>query len=256
MYASKKAGRNRSYWHDGREIHPVAEDSAAAHPAPAAALPRANPSSGAGSPCAVAPRSAQESPEALDYQYDRTAFLRHVRQRIAEWKRGGSAFCVLRIQVEQDEPVLDTPAREAGDQSLRLTVRILNAVVREMDLIGRYERGCFAVLLPCTTIEEGSIVAERVRQTIDRSDPFFDDHPMRFTLRVGLVEVAEGDDAVRLLQRAEVAMADQAGARTYGGDDRRNAPAQLPPQPQAADLPGVTFADGAGSSAGGEVHAG
>ena len=34
MYASKEAGRNRTYWHDGRAIHPVIEQSAANRPAP------------------------------------------------------------------------------------------------------------------------------------------------------------------------------------------------------------------------------
>ena len=52
----------------------------------------------------------------MGFQCDRTAFLWHVRQRIAEWKRGGSAFCVLLIQVEQDEHVLKTQSQKAHDE--------------------------------------------------------------------------------------------------------------------------------------------
>ena len=180
MYASKEAGRNRTYWHDGRAIHPVLEESAVNQPAPRS---RTTPSQQEvrTSPLplvSLAPASretvAQPSQESLDlvgFQCDRTAFLWHVRQRIAEWKRGGNTFCVLLVQVEQDEHIVETQSQEARDGVLRLTTRILNGAVREMDLIGRCDCGRFSVLLPRTTLHEGLLVAERVCQSIDLSDP-------------------------------------------------------------------------------------
>jgi PleD family two-component response regulator len=78
-----------------------------------------------------------------------------------------------------------------------------------MDLIARSDSGRFSLLLPRTTLQEWLIVAERVQQTIDLNDPPFDCNPVRFALRVGVAEVAEGDDPVRLLQRAEAAILPQ-----------------------------------------------
>ena len=75
-----------------------------------------------------------------------------------------------------------------------------------MDLIGRYDHDCFSFLLPRTTLHEGLIVAQRVSRSIDLSDPAPHRGPCQFTLRVGVAEVVEGDDVVRLLQRAEAAM--------------------------------------------------
>ncbi|MEI8372292.1 MAG: diguanylate cyclase [Planctomycetota bacterium] len=218
MYASKEAGRNRSSWHDGRAIHPVLEDSTIINSdgesAPQSqrvlsqkkvAMPTSPSSSFAhGSWKTVVPAS-QESPDLMGFQCDRTAFLWHVRQRIAEWKRGGSAFCVLVVQVEQDEQIVETQSQEAYDEVQRLTTRILHGAVREMDLIGRYNHSCFALLLPRTTLCEGLLVAERICQNSDVKDSSLMRGSDLFTLSVGVVEVAEGDDVTRILQRADAA---------------------------------------------------
>lgn len=101
---------------------------------------------------------------------------------------------------------METESQEAREDASRLVTRILNGAVREMDLIGRYDRECFSLLLPQTTRHEGCIVAQRLCESIDLSVPPFPDSPVPFTVRIGVAEVVEGDDVVRLLQRAEAAM--------------------------------------------------
>ena len=214
MYASKEAGRNRTYWHDGRAIHPVLDQSAMEQPAP---LPRARPSQQEAGTLPVPFSPAVESrtsmaqasppPSPFGSQCDRTTFLRDVRQRIAEWKRGGAAFCVLLLQVEGDEHGAETQSPKASDDALRLTTRILSGAVREMDSIGRYDRDCFSFLLPRATLQEGLVVAQRIAQSIDVGGQPSNRGAGQFTLRVGVAEVAEGDDEIRLLQRAEAAVA-------------------------------------------------
>ncbi len=215
MYASKEAGRNKTFWHDGRAVHPVLDDRAVTQPEPhiratslrhevgklqqsSRALPPASKEN--------AVLTSRGSPDLMGFQCDRTTFLWHVRQRIAEWKRGGAPFCVLLVQVEQDEQIAETLSQEADDNMYCLVSRFLNGAVREMDLIGRYDPSCFALLLPRTTRREGLLVAERICQSKDVNDPRFIRSSDFFNLCVGVVEVAEGDDVVRLLQRAEAAM--------------------------------------------------
>jgi len=121
---------------------------------------------------------------------------------------------VLLVQIEQDDHSVEAQSQEAQDGVLRLTSGILNAVIREMDLIGRYERACFSVLLPRTTLQEGVIVAERIRHSVDLSDSLMNCSPVQIALSVGVAEVSEGDDVVRLLQRAEAAMSVAEKSRT------------------------------------------
>jgi diguanylate cyclase (GGDEF)-like protein len=217
LYAAKAAGRDRTYWHDGRGIHAVLDESEVIHPTqeppqcPTAPLP-----SQAGqtvlAPRVLAPArweatslSGREPVRAMGYQYDRTAFFWHIRQRIAEWERGGTSFCVLLVHPQQDD-IVETQSQEESAEVLRVTFRILNAVVRQMDAIGRCDDGRLGVLLPHTTLQEGLIAANRVHRAIDLSDPRVNSNSVQFALRIGVAEVAEGDDPIRLLQRAETAM--------------------------------------------------
>ena len=104
------------------------------------------------------------------------------------------------VQVEQNEQIRKTQSQAAHDNVLLLTTRILNGAVREMDLIARYDRDCFGLLLPRATLHDGLLVAQRVCPSIDLSDPPLHRSPEHFALRVGVAEVAEGDDMVRLLR--------------------------------------------------------
>ena len=261
MYASKTAGRNRTCWHDGRAIHPVLEESTTDQAAPRsrttltprnmAQQTRPSPSLAPASPQTAA-QPSQESIDLMGLHCDRTAFLGYVRQRIAEWKRGGSTFCVMLVQIEQDESAAQTQSQEARDHVLRLTIRILSAVVREMDLVGRCDCGRFSVLLPRTTLHEGVIVAERVQQTINLSDPPLNRNPVQFTLGVGVAEVAEGDDPLRLLQRAEAAMSAAEENRIGCHNGQWPEVVELVAQPQASDPssePVAAGVDDAGSTA-------
>jgi len=219
MYASKAAGRNKTFWHDGRATHPAIEGSAlqqspadsgwqsrvlpspqkdATPSPPASCLPPLS--------CATLTPISLESVDPMGFQCDRSAFFWLVRQRIAEWKRGGFAFCVLLVQVEQDKHAAETQLPETCDGLRRRIAHILYGVLREMDLIVQYDSACFGVLLPRTTLKEGLIVAQRLRQSVDVRDPAFHRSPGAFDVTVAFAEVAEGDDVVRLLQRAETAM--------------------------------------------------
>jgi diguanylate cyclase len=225
MYASKRTGRNRTHWHDGRAIHPVLVQSpvkqAAGEPSPRSRTAPSPPAAGVVPALTVAPTSREtvaqsswESPENVGFYCDANAFFWFVRQRIAEWKREGEVFCVLVVDVNPKQPAVETPSPASPNDVLRLIARSLNAVFREMDVISQFDCGRLAVLLPRTTLEEGLLVADRMQETIDLADPGRNYRLEQFGWRVGLAEVAEGDDPVRLLRRAAVSAAGKEHARS------------------------------------------
>jgi diguanylate cyclase (GGDEF)-like protein len=230
MYAAKKAGRNRTYWHDGRAVHPILEEPTPTQPVTEGTSPsRLSSPLGATElvPAAAStrPPAACETPastrrEGLDYaafECDRTAFFWYISQRIAEWKRGGESFCVLLVQVGQEQGEAERPSQPIAEEVLRRTTRCLSAVVRDMDVISRYDGDCVGVLLSRTALDEGLLVAERVRQAMAAGNLGPQRRSSPFGWNVGVAEVGEGDDPVRLLQRATAAMAGEACA-CAGGD--------------------------------------
>ncbi len=243
MYASKSAGCDRTYWHDGRATRPVVEQPAAEQPAVEQSAAeqsaaeqsaaewsvadhserRAAPSSAPLTPeqDAFAPSAAPPGCEALRRGTggpldrlpaadrllgDHRAFLACVRQRIAEWKRGGSTFCVGLFQLAPRDTAPGAAAQEPHQRSMRLAARMVGAVTREMDLIARYEQDCFSILLPHVALEQGVGVLRRVEQSLEMSDLGSSHARLPLISRIGVAEVAEGDDPLGLFQRALAAL--------------------------------------------------
>jgi PleD family two-component response regulator len=156
---------------------------------------------------------------------------------------------VLLLQVEGDEHGAETQSPKASDDALRLTTRILSGAVREMDSIGRYDRDCFSFLLPRTTLAEGLVVAQRVSQNIEAGDPGANRNCLQFTLSFGVAEVAEGDDVVRLLQRAEAAMLVAEKDRICYHNGRWPEVLEIAAQPPVLDLSAAAGGTVAGDAA-------
>ena len=217
MYAAKGAGGDRTYWHDGRATRPVLSPSAADGSArrirrgfgTARGRGRAAPAEATAGFEASRRQTLgplDRLPAADRLLGDHGAFLACVRQRIAEWKRGGSTFCVGLFQLA---PATHRPAHAAQEphqRSMRLAARMVGAVTREMDLIARYEQDCFSILLPHVALEQGVGVLRRVEQSLEMSDLGSSHARLPLISRIGVAEVAEGDDPLGLFQRALAAL--------------------------------------------------
>ncbi len=150
-----------------------------------------------------------------------------VRNRIAEWKRGGPTFSVLLVEVNQyDQDVQHWDTAQRDLVTLALT-KYLTATLREMDVVGHYAPGCLALLLPSAGIADAIRIAERLREGFSQSHASPDAEQPRLTLSVAVAQVTENDDTIALLKRAEAALdaADRRGGdRAYYHDGERCAP--------------------------------
>lgn len=240
LYAAKKAGRNRSYWHDGHGPQPVvAHDAAlarkheatdaaekpAAEPANPAPLPE---KSGVSAPPPRRPSAwpegetrlskldpappARHSPQAeMDQQggvCNRTAFCMVLSRRLAEFRRGGEPLSVLLLRVDGAEQLEERYGPEAAELAMRVTTQFLSASFREMDLVGHFQKGTFAALLPGACLENAVGVAERLRQAVARCKFPVGGDRFQFTVSLAGAEAARDDDTERLLERCQAALAE------------------------------------------------
>jgi len=230
LYAAKRAGRNLAYWHDGRRPQPVTrEATAAAETPPGGADVPATPGDGAtiqdAQPSPVSDRPApaierwEDSPKTKGDEQavwcDRTMLCQHVRHRIAEWKRGGPSFSLLMVKVANCGDIAERYGQHVQDILLRAASRSLVAVMREMDVLANYAPGCFVSLLPGARLPVAIAVAQRAQQSANRCSLPLQDAPIQCRSCVGVAEVLEGDDVVRLLRRVEAAVD---AAEKSGGD--------------------------------------
>lgn len=237
LYAAKDGGRDCVYRHDGQTTHRVVADEQPEFPAAerrqvTAAAPIQQETAEAAGIAAqiVAPEGRLDSHRIdsgpLSGFANRTSFCQQVRNRTAEWKRGGPTFSVALIEVSQchDESRGRPHVRETA---ALVAARFLAATVREMDVAARYAPGCVALLLPTAGLFDAIRRAERLREGISQCDYPAETGRTRFMASVGVVQVMEQDDSLSVLRRAETALDAanrQGGNRACYHDGDRCAP--------------------------------
>ena len=110
------------------------------------------------------------------------------------------------VRIDEFDHIVATSGHSSGDFALRTTRLFLTGTLREMDVIGHYQCACYALLLPNTRLPEAMIVAQRIRQGAAKCVLPTKHGTSTLTVSIGIAESSEGDDAVRLLQRAEAAL--------------------------------------------------
>jgi len=225
MYASKEAGRNCVHFHDGKDFHrAVANEEAVlssadtqpqSQPTPDACKKdeQPRPARDAGV------RTQSDGVAELELPADlpgRTHFCQQVRNRMAEWKRGGAVFSLALIAVSQCEKSGENSDQRAREVASRVTGRCLLATTREMDVLGSYTPGCFALMMPAVRLAGAIRVAARVLEELSEYISLATGERPALPLSVGVVQAIESDDVTSLLKRAEMAL----DAAERGGGNR------------------------------------
>ncbi|MGI8812531.1 MAG: diguanylate cyclase [Pyrinomonadaceae bacterium] len=98
---------------------------------------------------------------------------RYLQERLSEeiqrTRRHHFSLSLLMLDVDKFKSYNDTFGHLAGDAALRIIAGILKENLRGDDVAARYGGEEFAVLLPQTRIDEASVIAERIRQHIERT---------------------------------------------------------------------------------------
>src|SRR5262249_40469470 len=79
-----------------------------------------------------------------------------------------------------------------GDQVLIGLAKTLTASLRTVDTVGRIGGEEFLVVAPETSYDGASVLAERIRSTVERTKMFYKEQPIEVTVSVGFA-VVEGD---------------------------------------------------------------
>ena len=98
---------------------------------------------------------------------------RYLEERLAEElersKRHRSPMSFLMIDIDNFKEYNDRHGHQAGDAALELTAHCLKAALRSADVAARYGGEEFSILLPQTSVHEARVIAERVRQRVEKS---------------------------------------------------------------------------------------
>lgn len=96
----------------------------------------------------------------------RRAFFEHAQQLYNECKAKRQGLCAVMLDMDHFKRINDTYGHQVGDQVLRQMGEVISSSFRTTDIHGRLGGEEFAILLPNTSIEVATQIAERLIDTI------------------------------------------------------------------------------------------
>ncbi len=92
-----------------------------------------------------------------------------LEQEVDRASRSGEFALLLLIDLDHFKDINDTYGHQAGDQALRAAAQVLAKNVRPMDTAARNGGDEFAAILPNCRPDTGFMIAERIREQVERT---------------------------------------------------------------------------------------
>ncbi len=119
----------------------------------------------------------------------------------------GAPLSVVLANVDHIKLINDTYGHEVGDSALREVAARLSSCARAGDLVTRSRAADFLVVMPGADVDAARSLAERVRRAVgDVPVHARPDLDISVTASLGVSRLEPGDDAARLLRRADHAL--------------------------------------------------
>ncbi len=141
----------------------------------------------------------------LTGMFNRRGFAEACARAIEREANGGRPVTVLIFDIDHFKSINDRFGHPAGDEVLKLFAAVVLNNLRISDLSGRIGGEEFAALLPCP-LEEGVIVAERVREAFEASGIVCEEGPVDTTVSIGVAGGPAGTELEVLLAAADTAL--------------------------------------------------
>jgi diguanylate cyclase len=188
LYASKAAGRNCGFLHDGKECIRL--------------------SGGSPAPPAFPVEPAKRTPQLLFALPDRRQVDLELSRRIAESEKYGLPLSVMDVRLDQYARIKSGHADEDVQLVLDAVARGLQSTIREMDFLARDADGRFIIILPGSSAVEATQVARRIQTTQAAQSVQVGATTMDVALALGLASYRQGDGVESLFRRAERSLAE------------------------------------------------
>ncbi|AGA84813.1 sensor domain-containing diguanylate cyclase [Stutzerimonas stutzeri] len=146
--------------------------------------------------------------DALTQLANRRRFDRLLDEEIRRARRSGSPLSVLLADIDHFKRVNDGYGHPFGDECLRQVAAVLAAhCQRAGDLAARYGGEEFVVLLPASDQRQAFVLAERIRQNIERLQLRYGDQAVALTISLGVATLGPTvASAEALLATADAAL--------------------------------------------------
>lgn len=123
--------------------------------------------------------------------------------KLSQFKHFGQAFAVVFADIDNFSDFNNNFGHEAGDAVLQNIASTLKRDLRRDDLIGRWGGEEFVGILTVSNDYEGTILADKLRAVIEKTEINYGSKPLHVTISVGVTTVKMEDTAGSIVDRAD-----------------------------------------------------
>ncbi len=171
--------------------------------------------------------------DALTGLLNRRAFFERATGLWNTAARRNRPLTVAMLDIDHFKSINDRYGHAIGDEVLKRVAGVLTRTCRTSDVISRWGGEEFLLLLPETTLEQGTLLAERLRMAIERCDMDAAARGLRATVSIGISDLRGQPNLDALIADADqwLYRAKEAGRNQVMG------PSLVPPLPTIVGLP-------------------
>jgi diguanylate cyclase (GGDEF)-like protein len=142
--------------------------------------------------------------DALTGACNRRRVLEFAEEMRAQSTEGNA--CIALLDLDRFKRINDTHGHLAGDAVIRHVCQIMQQQSREADCVGRYGGEEMLACLPDSTLEQGLMVAERIRIAMAEHPLMHEGQPIAVTVSIGVAVYRAEETLSQWLTRADGAL--------------------------------------------------
>ncbi len=137
---------------------------------------------------------------------NREAWQERLDFEFRRWQRYRNPVSIAILDIDHFKRINDSYGHKVGDRVIQLLAKTLAERLRNTDFVARYGGEEFVVVMPETDPESALSVLDKLREHIEQLPFHFRGEPVSISFSAGLTQLAEGDDADSVFERADKAL--------------------------------------------------
>ena len=138
---------------------------------------------------------------------NRRHFMDLAEVELRKAKRYHHPMSIVAIDFDALKEINDTYGHLAGDRALSVFSRIVQQIIREVDVLGRFGGDEFLILLPETDNEQANLVMDRILDVLSTSPVYYGDKSFMIPISAGIASLEDWTDTLEeLIDRADEAL--------------------------------------------------
>jgi len=144
--------------------------------------------------------------DSLTGVHSRLAYDEYLEQELARWKRYGSSFSYVVLDIDNFKNINDKYGHSAGDKTLQIIAKMMLQKIRKSDFVFRIGGEEFVLLLTNTNVSQAEVLVEKLRKAVNDRVFHFNQKQVSLSMSAGITETRDEDDVESIFERADGAL--------------------------------------------------